>query len=85
LKDITMTTMRTSAGGRKAIAQREGNKLTAYLDSVGILTIGVGHTSAAGVGFVRPGTNIRTTWSKPSRYVAGVSLYDWAAMGEKTL
>lgn len=36
----------TSAAGRAAIAKREGNKLTAYRDSVGILTIGVGHTSA---------------------------------------
>jgi lysozyme len=53
-----MTTMRTSAGGRKAIAQREGNKLTAYLDSVGILTIGVGHTSAAGPPEVRKGMKI---------------------------
>jgi GH24 family phage-related lysozyme (muramidase) len=31
-----MTAMRTSAAGRKAIADREGNKLTAYLDSVGV-------------------------------------------------
>jgi|UPI00055E5A08 hypothetical protein len=43
-----MTAMRISAAGRKAIAQREGNKLKAYLDSVGVWTIGVGHTSAAG-------------------------------------
>lgn len=38
----------TSPEGRKAITQREGNKLTAYKDSVGIWTIGVGHTAAAG-------------------------------------
>jgi GH24 family phage-related lysozyme (muramidase) len=53
-----MTTMRTSAAGRKAVAQREGNELTAYLDSVGILTIGVGHTTAAGPPKVRKGMKI---------------------------
>jgi len=40
--------MKTSADGRSAITQREGNVLTAYLDSVGVLTIGVGHTAMAG-------------------------------------
>ena len=45
--------MRTSAGGRKAIAAHEGSKLAAYPDSVGILTIGVGHTTAAGPPEVR--------------------------------
>jgi lysozyme len=40
--------MQTSPAGRAAIARREGNVLKAYLDSVGELTIGVGHTSAAG-------------------------------------
>ncbi|WP_197726992.1 lysozyme [Rhizobium leguminosarum] len=53
-----MNSMRTSAAGRKAIAQREGNKLIAYLDSVGILTIGVGHTSAAGPPAVKKGMRI---------------------------
>jgi len=43
-----MANMTTSAAGRAAIATREGNKLTAYRDSVNILTIGVGHTSVAG-------------------------------------
>lgn len=44
-------TMRTSAKGRAAITQREGNKLTAYPDPAtggDPWTIGVGHTSAAG-------------------------------------
>jgi lysozyme len=43
-----MSNMTTSAAGRATIATREGNKLTAYRDSVNILTIGVGHTSVAG-------------------------------------
>lgn len=47
--------MATSPTGRAAISQREGNVLTAYRDSVGILTIGVGHTSAAGAPTVTPG------------------------------
>lgn len=53
-----MNSMRTSAAGRKAIAQREGNKLTAYVDSVGVLTIGVGHTAAAGPPVVKKGMKI---------------------------
>lgn len=50
--------MKTSAAGRKAITQREGNKLKAYLDSVGVLTIGVGHTSNAGPPKVTKGMTI---------------------------
>ncbi|MDR9809559.1 glycoside hydrolase family protein [Rhizobium hidalgonense] len=53
-----MISMRTSAAGRKAIAQREGNKLTAYVDSVGVLTIGVGHTAAAGPPVVKKSMRI---------------------------
>ncbi|MCR6502611.1 lysozyme [Shinella sp. CPCC 101442] len=48
----------TSAAGRKAITQREGNVLTAYQDSVGVWTIGVGHTSAAGAPAVAKGMKI---------------------------
>lgn len=47
--------MNTSDAGRKAIMQREGVRLTAYRDSVGILTIGVGHTAAAGYPAPQPG------------------------------
>lgn len=50
--------MVTSPAGRAAITQREGNVLTAYRDSVGILTIGVGHTTAAGAPTVAPGMKI---------------------------
>lgn len=50
--------MRTSAAGRKAITEREGLRLKAYQDSVGIWTIGVGHTSAAGPPTVTKGLNI---------------------------
>lgn len=69
-----MTTMRTSAAGRNAIAQREGNKLKAYLDSVGIWTIGVGHTSAAGPPAVTKGMTITTSQSDEilTRDLAGV-------------
>ena len=58
-----LPTMTTSAAGRAAITEREGNKLTAYRDSVGILTIGVGHTSAAGPPAVAPGMTITATES----------------------
>ncbi len=50
--------MKTSASGRADIARREGNKLTAYRDSVNVLTIGVGHTSAAGAPTVTAGMSI---------------------------
>jgi lysozyme len=46
--------MRTSSAGRAAIKLREGVVLTAYLDSVGVWTIGVGHTAAAGAPKVSP-------------------------------
>lgn len=50
--------MKTSSAGRAAIAAREGNVLTAYRDSVGIWTIGVGHTAAAGSPAPRAGMKI---------------------------
>jgi lysozyme len=40
--------MKTSASGRAFIEAFEGLYLGAYLDSAGVLTIGYGHTSAAG-------------------------------------
>lgn len=55
--------MVTSAAGRAAITQREGNVLTSYRDSVGILTIGVGHTTAAGAPTVAPGMKISAAQS----------------------
>ncbi len=50
--------MKTSAAGRKLIEQREGVELTAYKDSAGVLTIGVGHTSAVGAPKVVAGMKI---------------------------
>ena len=40
--------LRVSSEGRKEITKHEGNKLEAYQDIVGVWTIGVGHTAAAG-------------------------------------
>jgi lysozyme len=40
--------MKLSPRGSQVLIDREGCELTAYLDSVGVLSIGVGHTSAAG-------------------------------------
>ena len=66
--------MKTSPAGRKAIAVREGNILTAYRDTVGVITIGVGHTSAAGPPIVKPGMKITAEQSDEilSRDLAGV-------------
>ena len=50
--------MKISPSGVRAIAQREGSRLHAYLDTRGIWTIGVGHTSAAGPPQVVPGMKI---------------------------
>lgn len=51
-------TLRMSADGRRALIAREGRELTAYRDTKGILTIGVGHTSAAGAPQVTAGLKI---------------------------
>jgi lysozyme len=45
---LPIAKLKLSDQGAKLIAEREGCELTAYLDSRGILTIGIGHTSAAG-------------------------------------
>jgi len=50
--------VRTSSRGRALIEQREGKRLLAYKDSVGVWTIGVGHTSAARAPKVTPGLRI---------------------------
>ena len=47
-----------SQAGVDVLSDREGNELTAYLDSVGVLTIGIGHTSAAGPPKVYQGMTI---------------------------
>ena len=47
--------MQTSPKGRAAIAREEACVLSAYKDAVGVLTIAIGHTSAAGPPVVTPG------------------------------
>lgn len=53
------STMRLSAKGRAFIRQEEGERLYAYKDSVGVWTIGVGHTGPD----VFPGKTITTAES----------------------
>jgi lysozyme len=50
--------MRMSKQGRKLLIQREGVRLKAYKDSVGVWTIGVGHTASAGAPAPIPGMTI---------------------------
>lgn len=50
--------MDLSAIGSAVLVAREGRRLEAYRDSVGIWTIGVGHTSAAGPPTVTPGLRL---------------------------
>jgi lysozyme len=47
--------MDLSPTGKAVLVAREGRRLHAYRDSVGIWTIGIGHTSAAGPPLVTPG------------------------------
>jgi lysozyme len=47
-----------SPAGVKALADREGRRLTAYRDTKGILTVGIGHTSMAGAPTVYEGLTI---------------------------
>ena len=44
--------------GEAVLIAREGRKLKAYKDSVGVWTIGIGHTSAAGAPLVTSGLTI---------------------------
>lgn len=55
--------MKVSTPGRAAIAQREGQKLVAYRDSVGVPTIGVGHTGRMSPPPVRMGMKITAAQS----------------------
>lgn len=50
--------MRTSSNGRRFIEQFEGLSLKAYDDGTGVVTIGYGHTSAAGAPKVYKGQTI---------------------------
>jgi lysozyme len=50
--------MDLSAIGHAVLVAREGRRLEAYRDSVGIWTIGIGHTSAAGPPLVTPGLRL---------------------------
>lgn len=48
----------TSAIGREALISREAIKLKAYIDSVGVWTIGIGHTAGAGAPIPKAGMTI---------------------------
>ncbi|CAO4141613.1 Lysozyme [Methylorubrum thiocyanatum] len=50
--------MDLSAVGRAVLIAREGRRLEAYRDSVGVWTIGIGHTAAAGPPIPRAGLRI---------------------------
>lgn len=50
--------MTTSSAGRAFLTDQEGLRLKAYRDSVGVWTIGVGHTSSAGAPRVTSGMTI---------------------------
>lgn len=53
--------MKTSTKGLIALMNREAVVLSAYRDTKGIWTIGVGHTAAAGAPVVPPGAGVKIT------------------------
>jgi len=61
--------LRTSTAGRAAITAREGCRLTAYLDSVGVCTIGIGHSDRAPTG-VKPVMGMCITASEADSILA---------------
>lgn len=71
--------MNLSPIGRACLIAREGRRLTAYRDSVGVWTIGIGHTGAAGG--LKPGPGVAITSAEcdalfavdVERYVASVA------------
>lgn len=60
--------MKVSPEGRKEIAKHEGNELEAYQDIVGVWTIGVGHTAAAGG--IKPVKGMRITMAESDAILA---------------
>lgn len=50
--------MKMSLRGRQRLTDREGKRLTAYLDTQKVWTIGVGHTAAAGEPIPKRGLTI---------------------------
>ena len=60
--------MKTSPAGRALIERREGRRLSAYRDGVGVLTIGCGHTGRMSAPPVRAGMTI--TDAECSAYLA---------------
>ena len=52
--------MHVSPKGRKLLTAREGCRLKAYKDSVGVWTVGVGHTGRMAPPHVKPGMTIST-------------------------
>lgn len=67
--------MKTSAAGLAALAAREGGRLTAYKDVRGIMTIGIGHTSAAGPPVPRKGMTL-TQDSMMALFAADIVQYE---------
>ena len=61
--------------GRAALKSREGEVLTAYKDSVGVWTIGVGLTTASGLIKVVPGLTI-TAATSVALFTEAVKAYD---------
>lgn len=53
-----MTGYRMTLRGRQRLTDREGKRLVAYRDTVGVWTIGVGHTAAAGAPIPKRGMTI---------------------------
>ncbi len=61
--------------GEAALLSREANKTKAYKDSVGVWTIGVGHTAGAGEPIPRAGMQVRQRGVETSAAWHGATAY----------
>lgn len=69
-----MSSMKMSAIGAEALRQREADRLVAYYDTEGVLTISVGVTNAAGLIKITPGMRI-TQEQSTALYAQAVEQY----------
>ena len=75
--------MKTSETGISLICQFEGMRLKAYQDSVGVWTVGYGHTSAAGGLQVTKGTTLKNPLQ--AREILAMDLLKYEAAVAKAL
>jgi lysozyme len=74
-----------SEDGYRVLHEREGLRLEAYLDTTGVLTIGLGHTSAAGPPTVYQGMVITEEQAEQIFYNDAATFRDEVALAVTTV